>query len=59
MDAVFFHGAHTSRGDFYVYRFIQFRHKNSLLLKIWIFSDFAGRVELGGAGAIGISASYD
>ena len=59
MNAVFFHRAQAAGGDFDVYRFIQFRHENSFLLQIRIFSDATSRVEFGGAGAVGIAASDD
>ena len=59
IDAIFVHCAQTAGGDLDVYRFIKFRHENAFLLQVRVFSHFAGRVELGGAGAIAISAPYD
>lgn len=50
--AVFLDGAHAAGGDFYIDGFIYFRHKNSLLLKIQLFSNSSGWVELSGAGAV-------
>ena len=57
INTIFLHGAQAAGGDFYLNGFVEFRHKNALFLKIRIFSDFAGRVEFGGAGAIAVSSA--
>ena len=57
MNAVFLHCPQTTSRNFNVYSFIYFWHKNSLLLKIRIFSDFTGRVEFSGAGAVAVAAA--
>lgn len=32
--------------------FLEFRHKNALLLKVWILADHAGRIELRSTGTV-------
>jgi len=55
--AVFLDGAHTTGGDGDVDGFFEFRNVDLLSLKIWIAADRTTGVELGGAGAVGISST--
>jgi len=57
--ASLFHGAYASSRDFNIQKFIYFRHENSLLLKIEVLADFAGRIEFSGTGPVRISAAHD
>ena len=57
--AVLLHRAHALGRNFDSYGFVYFRHKNSLLLDIKVFSDFAGRVEFSRTGSVRVAAAHN
>lgn len=58
IDAVLFHGAQAAGGDLHGDSLAELRHENFLFLQVGILPRLAGRVEFGGAGAVGISAAH-